>query len=103
MFVVIRGLKIEKGHLDKYIENFKKQSPVMASLGFVKKEIFIQTKHKEYDIVNTYIYFVDKEAYDVWHMSKEHKEGHKKMKEEGYVRPEEIILMTRESFTVITS
>lgn len=102
MFVVVRGLKIEKGHLDKYKEEFKKETPVMASPGFLKKELFIQTKNKEYDIVNTYIYFVDKEAYDVWHNSDTHKEGHKKMKKDGYVRPVEIIEFTRESFTVIS-
>jgi len=98
MFVVIRGFKIEKGHLDKYVENFKKDSPVMGSPGFLKKELFIQTKNKEYDIVNTYIYFVDKEAYDVWHNSEEHKKGHKTRKE----KPAEIISFTRESFEVIS-
>ena len=101
MFVIIRSFKIEKGHLDKNKENFKQESPVMAFSGFVKKELFIQTKNKEFDIVSTYIYFVDKDAYDVWHSSKEHKEGHKKAKLEGHVRPAEIIEVTREAFEVL--
>lgn len=101
MFVIIRSLKIEKGHLDRYKDNFKKESIVMKSPGFIKKELFIQTKNREYDLVKTYIYFENKQAYYVWQGSPEHIAMHKNKKAGNIEKPAEIIETSKEEYEVI--
>lgn len=103
MYVIIRTMKIEKGYLDKYTENFKKDSPITKSKGFVKKELYVSSKEKEYDIVSTHIYFEDKKAFYVWEGSPEHIQMHKERKQGNHVKPEEVIEVTRQAFDLVST
>lgn len=103
MFVIIRTMKIEKGYLDKVLENASKKGPIFKSPGFVKKEIFVQTKDKEFDLVKQMIYFENKKAFYVWEGSPEHIALHKDKNSDHNKKPEGIIEVKREAMELYLS
>lgn len=101
MFVLIRTMKLVKGYLNIYEENFKKESPLTKSPGFVKKEMFVNTKDKEFDIVAYHTYFKDKQSYYIWKGSDAHIAMHRN---KANLDPKpEIIEVIKENYTLVTT
>ncbi|MDY0278075.1 MAG: antibiotic biosynthesis monooxygenase, partial [Acholeplasma sp.] len=101
MYVIIRTMKIEKGYLDSFKERFMKPSPLHKSPGFVKREMYAQTKNSDFDILKVMIFFEDKKAYYAWEGSPDHIAMHKDKNHENHTQPEGLIEASREAFTLV--
>ncbi|VEU81014.1 antibiotic biosynthesis monooxygenase family protein [Haploplasma axanthum] len=103
MFVIVRTMKVEKGYIDSFKERFSKTSPLLKSPGFIKRELLVSTKDKDFDIIQMMIYFKDKKAFYVWEGSPEHIALHRNKDDEHNKKPEGIIEAKRETFEVIAT
>lgn len=101
MYIIVRTMKIEKGYLDRFKENFSKPSPITKSPGFVKKEMLVSTKEKDFDLVQNKIYFKDKKAFYVWEGSPEHIALHRNKDKEHMQKPEGLIEVSREAYELV--
>lgn len=101
MYVVVRIMKVKKDHQTAIIERFSNQTLMSKFDGYIKSLLMLDSKHKDYDLFRQEIYWKDKRSFYVWEGSPEHIAGHKKRKEEGYQRPEEILEMSRETYEVV--
>jgi len=63
MYVISRVLKFEKNKSDQFIERFSKISPMTKSKGFLNRQILINKKNSEFDVVRVMIYWEDKKAF----------------------------------------
>ena len=93
MYVISRKIKIEKDSTAKLIAKFDRQSPVFNFKGFIKREILIDKKNKEYDVVNISTYFEDKKAFYRWEGSPEHIAMHKDKNNTHHQKPEGVLGM----------
>lgn len=101
MYVVVRTMKVKKGHQEDVVERFSKRNLMSKSEGYVKSFLLLDSKHKDYDLFRQEIYWKDKRAFFVWEGSPEHIAMHKVKKESGHERPEEILEVTRETYEVV--
>jgi heme oxygenase (staphylobilin-producing) len=83
MYIITRVLKVEKGQKallqDRFSQNFRLQTID----GFIKREVLIDEKNKDYDIYRVSIYWTSREAFYAWEGSDEHKALHKGGKSHG--------------------
>lgn len=80
MFVVTKTLYIEKEHTHNFINRFQVQSPLFSFKGFIKREILINRKNKDHDIILIKVHFGEITDYYRWEGSKEHIMMHKQQK-----------------------
>jgi heme oxygenase (staphylobilin-producing) len=77
MFVISRVFKCQKREHSIYKDYFLKQSPLDHFKGFIKKELLINDKDKDFDIVRLYVFFESKKAFYEWEGSPMHIALHK--------------------------
>lgn len=103
MYVVVKVSKVKKGFEEVIKEKFSKQSAVQQSPGFIKSELLIDKKAKDYDLVRQQIYFEDRKAYYVWQGSPAHVEAHKYQRENNIPKPEYIIEGSKEEYDLVAN
>ena len=101
MFVMSRIMKFEKGHLEAVLENMKKKALLESFKGFVRREILVDQKHEEYDLIRMMIYWENKKAFYAWEGSPEHINLHKQGKDRP--KPAGLIEVSKEQYEVVYS
>ncbi len=97
MFVVAKTFKVSKNHSASIIDRFKSNSPLFHFDGFIKREVLLQSKHNDEDVIQVRVMFKDKKDYYRWEGSPEHIQMHKNQKE----KPQGILHMESHTFELI--
>lgn len=101
MIVVSRVMSFQKGTYSSFVERFLNPSAVNEFPGFVRKEIWVNDKGPDMDIVRVHIYWISKEAHLAWEKSPAHIAQHRA--HAGQPRPVEIVETRHETYTLIES
>jgi len=98
MFIVNRTMKVNKEFTDSVLERLEKPSVISSFDGYLKTEIFVDKKNKEYDVVLSIIYFKSKTDFYRWEGSPEHIAMHKDKNHQHNKKQEGVIEVTRSSY-----
>ena len=108
MYVISRNMKVAKDLTDSVVEEFSTPSAVTKAEGFIRRELLVNRKAEDADVIKVLIYWKDEDAQKKWHASKEHQQGHidrhKQRKETGKEPLNRKALnMTMEDFDVVST
>ncbi len=99
MYVVSRVMSFQKGTYSSFVERLVQPSAVNEFPGFVRKEIWVNDKGPDIDIVRVHIYWISKDAHLAWEKSPVHIAQHRA--HAGQPRPVEIVETRHETYTLI--
>ncbi|MCV2232752.1 antibiotic biosynthesis monooxygenase [Paracholeplasma manati] len=96
MYIIARVLKVEKGQKAVLQERFSQPFRLQTIVGFVKREVWIDEKNPQFDLIRIQIYWESREAFYAWEGSEEHKALHKGGK--GHGEMPGVIESTKETY-----
>lgn len=99
MFLISRLLKIEKGKSEQLYSKYLKEGIVDKFDGFIKLDVLLNTKNKEYDRLVVNVYWEDRDAFLRFERSPEHINSHKNQGE----KPKEILEFKFEEYELVGS
>ena len=103
MYVISRVLTFKKGYRDD-IETMFNQEPLMKKhQGFIRRDVLLNDRDPEVDVIRVLIYWENKEAYYRFEGSPEHIAMHQQKDHPHHQKPEGLIDSKRESFILIHS
>ena len=103
MYVISRVMSFQKGN-DEQIKRVAQKSNIMSTFpGFVRKDVLLDQRDPEKDIVRILVYWENKQAFYKFEGSKEHIEMHKNKDHAHNHKPEGLIEVVREAYQVIHS
>jgi len=103
MYVVSRVLSFEKGIDDNVLDQMKKPSIMKHFKGFIRRDVLLNVKNPDKDIVRILVYWESKEDYYRFEGSKEHIMLHKDRSNPHHQKPVGLIDMSKEVFTLLQS
>ena len=103
MYVISRVFFFEKGHRDKMVEKYSQPPVMINSKGFIKRDVLLDQKDPEKDILRVLIYWESKEAFYRFEGSPLHIAMHKDKNNPHHQKPEGLIDMHREAYEVVAS
>lgn len=101
MYVIVRTMKTEKNFQQTFKSQFESPFILQDVDGFIKREVLLDSKNKDFDIFKVSIYFESREAYINWESSDLHKSMHKDKKEKKEIPG--LIEANRETYLVIST
>ncbi len=85
MYIVTNIIRVKKGYAGKLVERFKVRKGIETFPGFVRLDLLITDKQKDFDEVRVYTTWENKESFEGWFHSDIFLNAHKNRKQHEYV------------------
>ena len=103
LYIVSRIFSFHKGIDHTAVEQFNHPSMMKHFPGFIRRDVLLNTKNPDIDEVRILVYWESKQAYYRFEGSPEHIQMHKDKSHPHHQKPEGLIGMRKEEFSLIQS